>query len=364
MTELRRSRPEVRHDLRRGGVHKMRYPLIALTLTAFIFPAAASAADDKSYGTWLTDDEKAKVELYQCGEAICSKIVWLKDPTDERGKPYRDELNPDPKLKGRPVMGMDILQNTKKIGDKAWTGEIYSPEDGKAYYLKHISVASAKQVEIRGCLSSGWPCRTKYWTRAEPVAAPAPLVVAGKPAPAPAPVAASAAPRPAAAPRAYAAAPQAAEPAPQPQREAMLTRPQAAEPAPVYTPPPAQTYSPPAADRAPEYTPPAPQARRPAPDTTAALPRAAGVAPPRDNGFHVQVLARQTQQDALQAYSEMQQRYPHLLGKISPNVQMADLGNKGVWYRVRVGPIGEQSLAVNFCNRLKSEGADCIVREP
>lgn len=364
----------------------MQKRLISMTLFAALWPlSAAVAAEGQSFGTWLTDDEKAKVELYECGESICSKIVWLKEPNDEKGKPYRDQLNPDPKLRGRAIMGMDILQNTKKISDKAWSGEIYSPEDGKAYYLKHIALSSPKQVEIRGCLSSGWPCRTKYWTRTEPVQeAATPQVASKRPAPEAPPRAVAAAPAPAPQRQASAApVPSAPQPAPEP-RQAYTPPP---APQPTYTPPPApqqQAYTPPPAPQpqrqaavtppppvysppAPTYTPPRtpePTARRASPETTAALPRAMAVAPNEPRAYHVQVLARQTQQDALQAYSEMQQRYPHLLGNISPNVQMADLGSKGVWYRVRVGPIGEQASAVNFCNKLKSEGADCIVREP
>jgi len=88
---------------------------------------------------------------------------------------------------------------------------------------------------------------------------------------------------------------------------------------------------------------------------TAAPPAAA-------SGYLVQVTAGQDQNEALQTFSKLQYRFPHILGGYLPNVQQVDLGRKGVWYRVRVGPMGARTAAVNFCNKLKAAGGDCIIR--
>ncbi len=45
----------------------------------------------------------------------------------------------------------------------------------------------------------------------------------------------------------------------------------------------------------------------------------------------------------------------------SPNVKRADLGNKGIYYRLRVGGLREKKDAEQLCTRLKSRGQDCIV---
>jgi cell division protein FtsN len=43
-------------------------------------------------------------------------------------------------------------------------------------------------------------------------------------------------------------------------------------------------------------------------------------------------------------------------------VQKADLGSKGTWYRLRVGPIDNKGAADKLCSQLKSQGhADCLV---
>ncbi|RMF00245.1 MAG: DUF2147 domain-containing protein, partial [Alphaproteobacteria bacterium] len=69
--------------------------------------AGSAAAAGKHFGTWLNTDRKGKVELRECGEdRLCSEIVWLKEPLDEKGRPWRDILNPDPAKRGRPVIGM------------------------------------------------------------------------------------------------------------------------------------------------------------------------------------------------------------------------------------------------------------------
>jgi hypothetical protein len=76
----------------------------------------------------------------------------------------------------------------------------------------------------------------------------------------------------------------------------------------------------------------------------------------------VQVGSKQNQTEALATFADMQQKYPSLLASYRPMVQKADLGTKGVWYRLRIGPIGDKSTASKLCSQLKSQGLpDCLV---
>lgn len=318
--------------------HSCLQTLAAFAIICFCISAPALAS--KELGTWLNTDRKGKIQLRECGDnSLCSELVWLKDPLDEKGKPWRDILNPDTSKRKRHVVGLDVLIGTKKIGPNTWQGQIYDPEVGKTYYLKHLKVGKEK-VEIKGCLSSGWPCRTKYWTRTKPVKSQAPAQIAKRkvaapPAPAPAPVPRAARPR--VAPPVAVAPPPAVSPPVQPQMP--------------YPSQPSQARAP---------LPPAPATRPLPPDVTAALPRPA-VNPAR-GGFLVQVAARQSHNEALQAYNELQRRFPRLLGDVPPQVLKADLGQRGIWYRVGVGPMTQQSAADTFCRKLKSLGADCLIR--
>lgn len=103
-----------------------------------------------------------------------------------------------------------------------------------------------------------------------------------------------------------------------------------------------------------------------APVQTAAAPSAAApAAAPAAGGeqFVVQVAARQSQTAALAAFADLQQRYPSLLNSYRPIIQRADLGDKGVWYRLRVGPMSEKTAAASLCEKLKSAGMrSCLVR--
>jgi hypothetical protein len=45
----------------------------------------------------------------------------------------------------------------------------------------------------------------------------------------------------------------------------------------------------------------------------------------------------------------LQQKYPEVLAGKPPDVQKADLGDKGVWYRAVVGPPGSREAASSVC---------------
>lgn len=102
----------------------------------------------------------------------------------------------------------------------------------------------------------------------------------------------------------------------------------------------------------------------PAPQQTAALATPQIAAPAlAGTGFIVQVAARRNQSDALEAFANLQQKYPTILGAYGPLIQRADLGEKGIWYRLRVGPMNSKESASDVCKKLKVAGLkSCIVK--
>ena len=325
--------------------------LLSCALVAASFVANATARAETDLGTWLNADNSGKINLRECeGQTLCGEIVWLKDAVDKKGRPWRDENNRDVTLRNRPVVGINVLTDIKKIGPMTWQGYIYDPEVGKTYYLKHLKVGQDK-VEIKGCLSSGWPCRTKYWTRTEPLQPPAPAFAVTKAHPTPKPThrrrTAMAAP--------IARPTPALTPKPTHRRRTAMAAP-IARPAPAVAPIP--TKKPLLRGPIPPTLPVQPSA----PDITAALPYPAANTL-RPGGYLVQVAARQNHTEALRAFGDLQRRYPQLLGGLLPEVVRADLGPRGIWYRVGVGPMAQRSAAANFCQRLKTQGVDCLIRE-
>ena len=60
--------------------------------------------------------------------------------------------------------------------------------------------------------------------------------------------------------------------------------------------------------------------------------------------------------------SSINQRYSSELSGYAPKIERADLGDRGIYYRVGIGPMTGQGDAANLCTKLKSAGLDCFVR--
>ncbi len=122
-------------------------------------------------GVWKTETGEAKVEIFMCGEKICGRIIWLKNPlyTDSRdgevGTPVIDRKNPDPALRSRPVLGLRILEGFTPEGDSNWgKGTCYDPKSGHTYHGK-IHLAAPDRLELRGYVGIPLFGRTSVWTR-------------------------------------------------------------------------------------------------------------------------------------------------------------------------------------------------------
>jgi hypothetical protein len=60
--------------------------------------------------------------------------------------------------------------------------------------------------------------------------------------------------------------------------------------------------------------------------------------------------------DALAQFADMQQKYGAILTNKTPDIQEANLGEKGTYHRLLVGPPGSRDSANSVCTQLKAEG--------
>jgi tetratricopeptide (TPR) repeat protein len=77
-------------------------------------------------------------------------------------------------------------------------------------------------------------------------------------------------------------------------------------------------------------------------------------------GWAVQIASADTEASAWSTWKKMQTRFKVLKSK-EPNVVKADLGTKGVFYRVRLGGFDEQATAKQACAKLKAGGVSCYI---
>ena len=78
-------------------------------------------------------------------------------------------------------------------------------------------------------------------------------------------------------------------------------------------------------------------------------------------GYTVQVTSQRTPDQAQASYRNIQAQLSSVLAGYEPDIKEADLGARGVYYRVRVGSFADQAGAINFCNQIKAAGGDCLV---
>ncbi len=81
---------------------------------------------------------------------------------------------------------------------------------------------------------------------------------------------------------------------------------------------------------------------------------------PAMSGWAVQIASADTEASAWSTWKKMQTRFKVLKSK-APNVVKADLGAKGIFYRVRLGGFDDQATAKQACSKLKAGGVSCYI---
>jgi cell division septation protein DedD len=74
----------------------------------------------------------------------------------------------------------------------------------------------------------------------------------------------------------------------------------------------------------------------------------------------IQLGAYGSEEEAKNAWGRMQKKYPELADK-TVYIVKADLGGKGIFYRLRAGGIGDAAAAKALCAKLSAKGQACLV---
>ena len=115
-------------------------------------------------GKWKLEDGTAIVEVYKQGDVFNGKIVWLENPNEPDGTPAKDTENPDPKLRSRQLINLNMLSGLKKNGTEYSGGTIYDPGNGKTYNCS--MKVEGDVLKVRGSLDKkGLLGRTMDWFR-------------------------------------------------------------------------------------------------------------------------------------------------------------------------------------------------------
>lgn len=97
-----------------------------------------------------------------------------------------------------------------------------------------------------------------------------------------------------------------------------------------------------------------------APKPVAAAAKPAAPAAAAAGAYTLQIGAFKSQAEAETAWRSYKGKHAALLAGYSENIQQVDLGDKGTWYRLKVGGFADREVASALCDRLKADGGACI----
>jgi uncharacterized protein (DUF2147 family) len=114
--------------------------------------AAQGPAPDVS-GVWIDHTGQGAVEIAPCGNRICGRVVWLKNP-DHRS------------VSGRRICGTQVLGDLRREAADTWEdGWIYNPEDEERFSVS-LQLANPDTLMVTGYLGVKFLGETFTWKRA------------------------------------------------------------------------------------------------------------------------------------------------------------------------------------------------------
>lgn len=132
--------------------------LILILYFCFLNVNAQSKAD-QVLGNWLATDGSVAVGVYKSNGEYKARILWF-DASKGSGKPMHARLdyrNPDPKLRKRKIIGMEILHGlVYNAQHHVWErGRIYDASSGR-FWDSSVHLTGDGLLKVRGFWKLSW----------------------------------------------------------------------------------------------------------------------------------------------------------------------------------------------------------------
>ena len=126
----------------------------ALLALALLVPATEAQGPARGVtGLWIDHTGQGAVEIGPCGERVCGRVVWLKDPAHKSKS-------------GKLICGTQILGDLRPRQNNTWeSGWIYNPEDEERFSAA-LQLANADTLLVTGYLGIKLLGETFTWRRA------------------------------------------------------------------------------------------------------------------------------------------------------------------------------------------------------
>jgi uncharacterized protein (DUF2147 family) len=129
--------------------------LILFFLWTIPVVADDNAKADLICGKWLSDNKELLVQVYRDGDTFKGKSLWFKNKDKRKAMgEWTDIHNPDPALRNRKILGIDVLTKlTYNADTNTWeNGKIYEGSSGKLWdtYVKINKDGSLKVTAYWG----------------------------------------------------------------------------------------------------------------------------------------------------------------------------------------------------------------------
>ena len=146
----------------------MRLTFAMCLLFSTLLACAQTSSRSTPVGKWKTVDDatntvKSIVVIWEENGKLNGRIEKLIEP---------DPRYPDPRcvrcdgeFKDRPVIGLRVLWDLRKDGERWTGGKVLDPNNGKTYRCFVVVEDGGKRLRVHGFIGTSFVGRTQYWLR-------------------------------------------------------------------------------------------------------------------------------------------------------------------------------------------------------
>lgn len=143
---------------------------ISLTFALLLVTFASWSQGASPVGKWKTIDDstgeaKSIINIWEKDDEIFGSIESLFRKPDQNPNPLCAKCTGS--LRGKPIIGLTILQNLKQDENEWKGGTVLDPENGNTYKCNIEVVENGTKLKVRGFIGVSVLGRTQYWHKAD-----------------------------------------------------------------------------------------------------------------------------------------------------------------------------------------------------